>query len=201
MSKVELYSELFLFFFLPVVLFSTNVLSPEYRHAVLFGVSLLLFFLALRRHWFNNAINNITKEKIVLWILTGLTCVVGVIAWSTIMGNPFAGWEDRSYVLWYILIVSFLQEFVFRKYLHNLLLELTGNKVVIVFVVSLLFGGIHLIYPEPLTAFILSFGMSVLFSSTYLKAPSLILASIAHAFVNFVAVGYCIVALQSVGCA
>jgi len=196
----EVYGELLIFIITPVILLATNILNPSYRHIVLFGVSGFLFVLALRRHWFYGLLSHVTLENITAWLLVTFICVFGTVTWSLFFGNPFVGWEDKSFILVYILPISFLQEFIFRKYLHSLLQEFTTNKVLVVFFVSLLFGLMHVIYPDPYVAFSLSFVMSVIFSSVYMYRESLTLATLSHAVINYVAVGYCLVSLTSVGC-
>ena len=200
MDVRQVWSELIFFIFLPLTLIVFQVIDAGYRHLILIGVTTFLFALAWRRHWFLQPFTRIDFSTLIAWLgLTAFCAAVGILYGSTFQ-YAFRGWSHSVWIFIYVIPISFVQEFIFRKYLHSLLESVNAKKIVIVVIVSLAFAGMHAIYANPVVAVSLSFVMSVLFSTLYLYHPSLLLASLAHAILNYIGVGYCLVALTQSTC-
>jgi membrane protease YdiL (CAAX protease family) len=108
------------------------------------------------------------------------------------MKIPKASDVDDLVVSWRLIVffipVSVFQEIVYRGFLMPRLGSILKNNVQVVFVNALLFALLHIIYPRPEIMLSLAFVSGLVFAVLYQKYPNIVLISITHAILNFVAV-------------
>jgi membrane protease YdiL (CAAX protease family) len=81
-----------------------------------------------------------------------------------------------------------LQEIAYRGFLFPKLKELTNSWLVIIFVNTILFTILHAIYPMPGLMLPVAFISGLALAVMYRFYPNLILISLSHAILNFIAV-------------
>ncbi|HEY9701317.1 MAG TPA: CPBP family glutamic-type intramembrane protease, partial [Allocoleopsis sp.] len=86
------------------------------------------------------------------------------------------------------LISSASQEFMFRSFLFQMLLQLTSNTIIIIILNTILFTIIHTIYStKPSDIFIVSIaGLSLIL--LYINYPNFILITLTHTIFNYILV-------------
>jgi membrane protease YdiL (CAAX protease family) len=102
---------------------------------------------------------------------------------------PFLWWMNRKLLALFVF-VSVFQEFAFRGFLIPVLGKIFHRNFAIVLINAVLFAGMHSIYSFPIIALPVAFVGGLVFAGLYIKYPNLILISIMHCILNFVAVGY-----------
>jgi len=95
-------------------------------------------------------------------------------------------WEDVKFLLLFIPI-SVLQEVIFRGVLMNLLKRAFTSPIFIIVLNACVFALMHVIYLNSSFVLPFTFIAGVGFAWMYYKYPNLILISISHTILNFVA--------------
>jgi membrane protease YdiL (CAAX protease family) len=143
-----------------------------------------------------------SEEELGFRHIYGLSALVRYGAFA-ILGTLFLIWYakqlgfqaldvDDLVVSWRLIVffipVSVFQEIVYRGFLMPRLGSILKNNVQVVFVNALLFALLHIIYPRPEIMLSLAFVSGLVFAVLYQKYPNIVLISITHAILNFVAV-------------
>ena len=181
-------------FVLPVLLIIFGVIPVEFRFFVLLAIIVLATAVIVIEKWtlkdLGIRLDNIKKSASSYLLLTAFA-TVAIVVLARLLNHNTQNIFGNIHFQYGFIILSFLQEFLFRSFLIPKLKVLTASPTLIIIVNGLLFGFIHIIYPNPLSLFILSSLLGAGFAAVYFYRPNLILATVAHAIINFVAVFYC----------
>jgi len=186
--------QIFLFFILPVILLYFNIVPVKYRISVLALVSVVILWIVIQEKWtlenLGIRIDNFsqTTTPYVVFTIFGVGAIIALAKYFH--RKPLDNWWTKAHFLFLFIPISILQEFTFRGFLMPKLEVIFISPVLVILINSLLFSFIHIIYPNlklllPI-AFLGGFGLA----GMYYFYPNLILISLAHMALNFVAVLY-----------
>jgi membrane protease YdiL (CAAX protease family) len=187
-------SQVILLFVLPVILLYFHIFPIESRLVVLLVFSLLIFGIIRKEGWKDEDVGlSFRKIRQALPAYT-IATIVGVIFIILVANTfhltpPFLWWMNRKLLALFVF-VSVFQEFAFRGFLIPVLGKIFHRNFAIVLINAVLFAGMHSIYSFPIIALPVAFVGGLVFAGLYIKYPNLILISIMHCILNFVAVGY-----------
>ena len=181
-------------FVLPVLLIVFGVIPVQYRFFGLLAVTILVTAVVAVEKWtlkdLGIRMDNI-KKSASLYLMFTVFATVAIIVLARLLNHNTQNIFGNIHFQYGFIILSFLQEFLFRSFLIPKLKVLTASPTLVIIANGLLFGFIHIIFPNPLSLFFLSSLLGVGFAAVYFYRPNLILATVAHAIINFVAVFYC----------
>ena len=129
------------------------------------------------------------RKALIPYLISTLIRAVEFVRLSGVLAtNPnVVRWQHMHFIFLF-LPVSLLQEIAYRGFLFPKLKELSSKWWVIIGANTVLFTFLHVIYPTPgimlPVAFFSGLGLSVM----YRYYPNLILISLSHAVLNFIAV-------------
>ena len=191
-SRSIVLTQIFLIFILPILLLYFNIAGSGWRLFFLCVSSLLIYGIVKYENWDHFKLglrhDNFKKAIPVYSVFTILA--VGFIFWldsQFMIGSPSSGPVILQKLLFF-LPISFMQEFAFRAFLIPRLQILFKDAFTIVFVNTLLFTFIHIIYPGLGIVLPLTFLGGIFFAILYLKYPNLLLIGLSHSAINIVAV-------------
>ena len=187
--------EVIFLFVLPIVLLCFHIVPISDRIYILLIFSVFIYAVIKKEGWTEKDIGltfeNINKKMFkAYFIATGLVFLSLISLAQYFHLPPTHHWWTNSNFLFLFVVVSFFQEFAFRGFLMPLLQKVFPSMFAVVLVNSLLFAGMHAIYPMPMFGLPFAFLAGIFFSTLYHKYPNLILISIAHSILNFVVVWY-----------
>lgn len=191
-SKKLMLVQIFLIFILPVFLIYFDILDASWRMVLLAMCSLVIYGIISRENWTYEDMglhhHNFNKA----WPFYLSFTVLGILAIFSahyLLGMPFEA--SRSFVIrtvTFFIPISFFQEFAFRVFLVPRLKAIYHNNLFVIFINTILFSFIHIIYPGWIAGLPLIFLSGILFTWLYLKYPNLILVSLTHAVLNITTV-------------
>ena len=178
-------------FILPVVLLYFNIIPDNLRVIMLLSVALVLFGIVEHEKW-NFLDMGIIKDfmKDILPYSLFTLGGVGFLFWlSKIVPHaPFLEWWESAKFLLLFIPISVLQEIIFRGVLMNFLIKAFSNPIFIIGLNAAVFAFMHVIYLNSVFVLPFTFIAGIGFAWMYLKYKNLILISVAHTILNFVAV-------------
>jgi len=193
-EKELVWLQILYLYLIPILLLYYKVIPGGFRVAVLLVVSILIFGIARHEKW--------TKEdygiqgplsrgwKKYFWPYLIFT-VAGVVLLFLIeeleIGQPFLNWWRSAKFLLLFIPISALQELIFRGVLMHMLRRAFTNKWFIIILNAALFAVMHIIYLHAYFTLPFTFVAGLGFAWIYYKYPNLVLISISHAILNFIA--------------
>ncbi|MDA2936227.1 CPBP family intramembrane metalloprotease [Patescibacteria group bacterium AH-259-L05] len=181
-------------FVLPVLLIVFGVIPVQYRFFVLLAITILvttvIIIEKLTLKELGIRLDNI-KRSVSSYFLLTVFATIAIIVLARLLGHNTQSIAGNIHFQYGFIILSFLQEFLFRSFLIPKLKVLTASPTLVIISNGLLFGFIHLIFPNIVSLFILSSVLGAGFAAVYFFRPNLLLATAAHVIINFVAVFYC----------
>ncbi len=174
----------------PTLLLYFGVIPGQFRIILLFVVALLLLGIIRHAHWTyaDLGIRRIRQKDILPYALFTTGGIAFIVWLATIAPHASYGewWEDVKFLLLFIPI-SILQEVIFRGILMNFLRRAFKNPLFIIVLNACIFTLLHVIYLH--SAFVLPFTFiaGIGFAWMYYQYPNLILISISHTILNFIA--------------
>jgi membrane protease YdiL (CAAX protease family) len=185
-------------FVAPVALIYFNIIPVEYRfYVILSGMLLILAIIFLEKMSLKELgirTDNIKKSALPYLALTVLA-IVATLLLARLLGHKTAIISESNHFLYGFIVLSFFQEFLFRSFLMPKLKLIFSSPIIVISINALLFGYLHIIYPDTGLLFLLSTALGVGFATVYYYRPNLILATIAHSAINWIAVYYCFATL------
>lgn len=106
-------------------------------------------------------------------------------------------WHNLYPNLLMLILIAFIQEFLFRSLLMGYLREKLNSPLLIIVINSLVFSLIHLIFPFKTVLIPGSFIAGLGFATMFYYYPNLFLITASHAFLNYLLVPLCITRLLS----
>ncbi len=190
MFDVKIILEIFLIFILPVLLWYYKIIPIERRLHALYGMNILaLIFVFI--HQFNLKqigvrLDNIYSSLFIYSVFTLIGAIV-VFAGAKIIKIKKPGEGHSIEKLWHCIKISVLQETIYRGYLMALLL-LILSPITAIILNALLFTLVHVIYENKKVTLFIVFISGLAFAALYAMHPNLILISITHIILNYVAI-------------
>jgi membrane protease YdiL (CAAX protease family) len=182
---------LFIMFILPVILCRYKIIGFNYRFLVLLMLSLLAAAFSIFYGWslmtLGITFNNLSIDLVPYILITAVASMALIFIYKKHL-KPL---PIIFSTLFMILLISFLQEFVYRGFMMPVLGLLTKNYFLIILINVLLFWLVHTIYINDLKSHIIILAGGLIFAIMYILYPNLILISISHAVLNAIAVYSC----------
>ena len=184
--------QIFYFYIVPILLLYFNLVSEKWRVVMLLLVALLLFGTAMRARWTWKDLgfkHDFLKDTIPYALFT----VAGVLflLWLSkiVPHEPLLPewWRNTKFLLLFIPI-SVLQEIIFRGVLMNFLDKAFSKPIFVILLNSAIFAFMHVIYLNSIFVLPMTFIAGVGFAWMYYEYKNLVLVSISHTILNFVAV-------------
>lgn len=191
-KKQKLMTEILAIFLLPVLLIQSGIIPVQFRFFVLFFAVVFIILISIRERYTNKDLGIRTdniKSSLNIYLLFILVSTIALVYYAKTLGlNIKYELISEPWFLMTFIPVSVFQEVAFRGFLIKILGDVYTDKVTIVIINSLLFMALHAFYPYPLIMLPLALISGIAFSAIYIYRPNLILVSIAHVILNFVAV-------------
>lgn len=184
--------QIFFIFILPIALIVFGIVPLSWRMVVL-CIAMLFMYGVIQKEKISDEIMGVSKKtfrrSLIPYLLFTLVSALIFIRLSAVLAiNPGIHWWQHIHFLFLFLPVSLLQEIAYRGFLFPKLQVLSHKWWVIIGANTVLFTFLHIIYPTPgimlPIAFVSGLGLSVM----YRYYPNLILISLSHAVLNFIAV-------------
>jgi membrane protease YdiL (CAAX protease family) len=199
-KKFLAWAQIVLIYVLPIVLFYYRILPQDLRMIVL-GVMCLLIYGIMQKEHLDLSHIGLTvpiKKYFKPYFLWTFLAALFIVGYSVVFDfSPQASWWINPHFWFIFALVSFFQEFAYRGFLPILLKRITKSPLIEIFLNALLFTLLHVLFPHLFIALPLAFLGGLFFSMLYHFYPDLILVSISHAVLNFLAVmfGFFVLAL------
>jgi membrane protease YdiL (CAAX protease family) len=181
-------------FIIPVALMYFNIFSFKYRKHVLLIITAVVILMVLIEKWtlirLGIRTDNITEAIIPYAICTFIGLIFLLIVSKVFKRERQKGFFKKKFFIYEFMAVSIIQEFMFRGFLFPQLQEIFKNGILIILINVLLFTFMHVIYSNDFISLLTIFLGGIYFASIYYVYPNLILVSISHAILNYVAVLY-----------
>ncbi len=166
---------------LPILIYF-NIIDFKYKFIVLTigGIATYVVFRLLKFSNKDLGINNLHLKKSLFDVLpititvALLTIILYFIGYSRMIVN-----EDIFFVFFYIFISCPIQELLYRGMLNSYLNLFIHNRNLKIFIGSLIFCFVHIIYHDPLTVFF-TFIIGLIWYYSYDKTNNLFGVTISH---------------------
>ncbi len=181
-------------FVLPVILIYKKIISFKHKIFILYIVTFLLIGVIIAEKWNLSDLGLdplINSDYIVVYLVftTVLSTFIYFLAKLEKRRILESWWTDKHFIYGFIL-VSFLQEFIFRGFLVHKLSEIFVSPIVIILISAILFAFMHIIYSDNFKIILILFLGGIAFTAIYIYFPSLMLISVSHMVLNFLIVIY-----------
>lgn len=179
-------------FILPVILVYYKTIRPKYRLFVLMGVGIFAITFSILQKWslyqWGIRLDNFEQSFIpyLVFTLAGVIFVL-ITAWIH-KRKPIKYWWKDPHLLFLFIPISIAQEVVYRGFLTPQLNIIFDSAISVVIFNALLFTFLHIIFYDFKYVLPLIFLGGIGFSWMYGVYPNLILVSISHCILNFLAV-------------
>lgn len=191
-DKVLVFTQIFFIFILPVFLIYFKVFTSFYFRFIFLLLGALFIYGIIRyEKWsyedMGLRMDNFKKSFLpyLVFTLLGVLVIFLTAYFFGIKNEPDRVFYIRTFL--FFIPISFVQEFAFRSFLIPQLKKIHKNNYLVIFLNSLLFALIHIIYPDINIGVPLSFVGGIFFAYLYLKYPNLLLISISHSILNLTA--------------
>lgn len=190
-EKELVLAQIVFLFILPVALLYFNIVPDNLRVIMLLSVALVLFGIVEHEKWsFSDmGINKDFMKDIFPYALFTIGGV-GFLIWlsQVVPHSPFLEWWESAKFLLLFIPISVLQEIIFRGVLMNFLVKAFSSPIFIIALNSAVFAFMHVIYLNSIFVLPFTFIAGIGFAWMYYQYKNLILISVAHTILNFVAV-------------
>jgi membrane protease YdiL (CAAX protease family) len=190
-EKEIVVAEIVLLFILPVLLLYFDIISDNFRVIMLLLVTLMLFGIVKNENWsFSDiGIKKRFMEDIIPYSLFTIGSVLFVLWLGRVVPHePFVEWWESSRFILLFIPISVLQEIIFRGVLMNLLVRAFNSPIFIITLNAVVFAFMHVIYLNSMFVLPFTFIAGLGFAWMYYKYKNLVLISISHTILNFIAV-------------
>jgi len=186
--------QIFLLFIVPILLIYYKVIPFKYRKHTLIAVSGITIAVILIEGWtlkqLGIRLDNIREYALPYAVIT----IIGIFFLLTmsklLKRKPDRSITKRKHLLYGFVVVSALQELLFRGFLFPKLGSILIEPIVIILVNAIIFTFIHSIYSNDTISLVMIFISGICFAGMYWIYPNLILIIISHAILNYIAVLY-----------
>lgn len=180
------------FYIVPILLIYFDLVSEKWRVILLLIVALLLFGTAKRAHWTwkDLGLKRDFMKDMIPYIFFTIAGVLFLFWLSKIAPHEplFPEWWKNTKFLLLFIPISVLQEIVFRGVLMNFLDKAFKSPVFVIMLNAAIFAFMHVIYLNSIFVLPMTFIAGVGFAWMYYEYKNLVLISVSHTVLNFVAV-------------
>jgi len=134
--------------------------------------------------------DNVVPSIIPYTIFTILGVLALVAIAKIIKRTPQKNFYSNKKFIYSIIVISILQELLFRGFLFPKLNYIFSNYTIIILANVILFTFMHTIYSNTTATLATIFAGGIFFALVYGSYPNLILISLSHIILNHVAVRY-----------
>jgi membrane protease YdiL (CAAX protease family) len=177
-------------FITPVLLLYYGIIPGNFRIAVLFVVCIMLYGIVRNAKWTwkDMGVTRSFMKDIIPYCLFTIAAI-GFLFWLFTISDytPMPDWGHNTKFLLLFIPISILQELALRGVLMNMLRRAFKNPVFIIFLNACIFSLIHIIYMNMTFVLPFTFMAGIGFAWLYYRYPNLILISISHTILNFMA--------------
>lgn len=177
-------------YIIPILLLYFGVIPKDLRAVMLFGVAILLLGIIKHAKWsyLDIGIHKNFMKDIIPYTLMTVGGVLFLVWLAQIVPHePFLNWWKNLRFLLLFIPVSILQEIVFRGILMNMLRRVFSSPIFIISLNATVFAFMHVIYLNSVFVLPMTFIAGIGFAWMYFRYKNLILISISHTILNFVA--------------
>jgi membrane protease YdiL (CAAX protease family) len=177
-------------YLIPTLLLYFKVIPGDFRVIVLFIIAILLFGIVKRSKWSyrDMGIHKGFIKDIIPYSVFTIGGVLFLVWLSRIVPHePFLDWWKNIKFLILFIPLSVVQEIVFRGILMKMLKHAFSNPVLIIALNAAVFAFMHVIYLNSMFILPMTFIAGIGFAWMYYKYKNLILISVSHTILNFVA--------------
>jgi membrane protease YdiL (CAAX protease family) len=189
-EKEIVWLQILYLFIVPVLLLYYKILPGNFRFIMLLVVAVLLLGIVRHNHWTYKdlGISRDFIKDIIPYLLFTVGGVLFLIWLSAIVDHdPFLNWWNNLEFLLLFIPISILQEIIFRGVLMNMFRRAFKSPIFIIGLNACIFSLMHVIYLNSTFVLPMTFIAGVGFAWMYYRYENLVLISIAHTFLNFVA--------------
>lgn len=184
--------QIILLFILPIILIYFQIIPFKYRFHTLGIISLLATGIIILEKWTFSELGiyfNIFNQYLIPYgVFTFISLLLLLVSIHIFKLKHLKNFWNNPIFIFRAIVLSFLQEFLFRGFLIYKLSSLFNSSFVIILMNSLLFTILHFIYSNNLYTLLLIFLVGLGFAFMYFYFPNLILISISHSILNYIAV-------------
>lgn len=177
-------------YIIPILLLYFKVIPENYRVIMLFIVAVLLFGIVKHAKWSYSdmGIHKTFMKDILQYTLVTVGGVLFLVWLAQVVPHsPFLGWWKNIKFLLLFIPISVLQEIIFRGILMNMLIRVFKSPIFIIVLNAAVFAFMHVIYLNSIFVLPMTFIAGVAFAWMYYKYQNLVLISVSHTILNFVA--------------
>lgn len=178
-------------YIIPVLLLYFGLISDNLRVVMLLAVVLFLFGIVKHANWTYSDLG-ITRDFMKDIFPYSIFTIggVGFLIWlsQVVPHEPFLEWWESAKFLILFIPISVLQEILFRGILMNFLRKAFTSPIFIIALNAAVFAFMHVIYLNSTFVLPFTFIAGIGFAWMYYQYKNLILISISHTILNFVAV-------------
>lgn len=176
LKKGIFYMLLFCIYLLLPFLILIDIISFDFKFYAL-TIGGIIVFLLMKWYGYKNEDMGISKKNIFFSIkdVFPLTCILficGILLFVFGKSQRFNINEDGLFFLFYIFISCPLQEFLYRGALNSIFNSFKFSSITTIFISSLLYSYVHIIYHDFLTLF-LTFSIGIIWHYLYRKTNNL----------------------------
>lgn len=191
-----LFEIIFLFIFPPLLIY-LHIIPKSIWFVALLIMFLIIPSIVIKEKWSLKSLgirlDNISSGLLPYTIFTILGVLVMISIAQIVKSGTVENWWQDAHFQFLFLPISFIQEFAYRSFLIPRLKNFTRSPFLIIFLNAILFSLLHIFYPNPMVNLPLTFVAGLGFAALYYRYPNLILITISHCILNFLAVYYCFV--------
>ena len=186
--------EVVVLFLLPVLLVYLRIIPLKYIFPTILSVFILVLMITLSKNI--NPLNlgirldNLAISAIPYVLLTIFGSLLIYFLAKKLKKEPFKNcWKFYHFQFGFIFLALF-QEFLYRSFLMHELKLMFSSFFLIVIIDAFLFSIMHVIFVDKKMAVSITFLAGLVFASVYYFYPNLLLITLSHAILNFVASYY-----------
>lgn len=171
---------------------TTNIIPFGYRELTLAIIVITVSFFALREKMSLKSLgirkDNIKSAFLPYFLFTMAGGVTLYLLAIFLQKESFPRWWEFYHLQFAFLPISIVQEFIYRSFFQTKL-EKIISPFWTISTIAVLYAGMHILWRDPLILF-LTFFAGIAWGYLWYKFPNLLLISLSHAILNFIAVYY-----------
>jgi membrane protease YdiL (CAAX protease family) len=178
-------------YIIPVLLLYFNIIPDNFRVIMLLAIVLLLFGIVRHSNWTyaDLGIKKDFMKDIIPYSIFTIGSVFFVLWLGKVVPHePFVEWWESARFLLLFVPISVLQEILFRGILMNFLERAFKSPIFIILLNASVFAFLHVIYLNSIFVLPMTFIAGIGFAWMYYQYKNLILISVSHTVLNFIAV-------------
>jgi len=190
-EKELVWVQILYLYIIPVLLLYFDIIPDNFRVIMLLVIVLLLFGIIRHAHWTyeDMGIRRDFMKDIIPYSIFTVGSVLFVLWLARVVPHePYVEWWESARFLLLFVPISVLQEILFRGILMNFLGRAFSSPMFIICLNAGVFAFMHVIYLNSMFVLPFTFIAGLGFAWMYYRYKNLILISVSHTVLNFIAV-------------